>query len=43
MVLKEGVQATEEVTKEIQSFVKTRLAAHEYPPAVNELQQLGLI
>jgi hypothetical protein len=33
VVLKEGFEGTDELKKEIQTFVKTRLAAHEYPLA----------
>jgi len=40
VVLKEGVQGTEEVKKEIQNFVKTRLAAHEYPREIEFLTEL---
>lgn len=40
--LKPGVAPTEELKKEIQSFIKTRLAAHEYPREVEFVQEFPL-
>ncbi|MES0812928.1 acyl-CoA synthetase [Roseibium sp. SCPC15] len=42
VVLKEGVDATEELAREIATFVKTRLAAHEYPREVTFVDALPL-
>ncbi|MEM9633308.1 MAG: acyl-CoA synthetase [Pseudomonadota bacterium] len=42
VVLKDGVDATDELAREIASFVKTRLAAHEYPREVTFVDALPL-
>ncbi len=42
IILKEGVPATRELSAEIQEFVKTRLAAHEYPREVEFVKELPL-
>jgi acetyl-CoA synthetase len=41
-VLRAGFEPGEELAKEIQTFVKTRLAAHEYPRLIDFLDQLPL-
>jgi len=40
VVLKEGTEGTDEVKKDIQNFVKTRLAAHEYPREIEFIKEL---
>jgi acetyl-CoA synthetase len=40
--LKEGTPATKELSAEIQEFVKTRLAAHEYPREIEFVKELPL-
>jgi acetyl-CoA synthetase len=40
--LSEGESGTEELKKEIQDFVKTRLAAHEYPREVEFIKEIPL-
>ncbi|KJS28708.1 MAG: AMP-dependent synthetase [Desulfatitalea sp. BRH_c12] len=42
LVLKEGIPATEELAKEIQTFVKTRLAAYEYPREIEFVAELPM-
>lgn len=42
IVLREGRQASEELKKDIQNFVKTRLAAHEYPREVEFINEIPL-
>ena len=42
MVLKDGQQPSEALAKDIQNFVKTRLAAHEYPREVAFVQALPM-
>ncbi len=42
VVLKQGTPGTEELVKEIQHFVKTRLAAHEYPREIEFVKELPL-
>lgn len=42
LVLKPGVKATKSLELEIQDFVKTRLAAHEYPREIEFLSELPL-
>eukprot|EP00026_Physarum_polycephalum_P003357 Phypoly_transcript_03367.p1 GENE.Phypoly_transcript_03367~~Phypoly_transcript_03367.p1 ORF type:complete len:622 (+),score=98.47 Phypoly_transcript_03367:532-2397(+) len=42
VMLKEGFEGTEELKKEIQNFVKTRLAAHEYPRELEFVKELPL-
>jgi acetyl-CoA synthetase len=42
IILKEGLQATKDLSAEIQEFVKTRLAAHEYPREIEFVTELPL-
>ncbi len=42
VVVKPGIEATPELAAEIQGFVKTRLAAHEYPRAVQFVADLPM-
>ena len=42
IILKAGFPATKELSAEIQEFVKTRLAAHEYPREIEFVQELPL-
>lgn len=42
VVLREGFAPSEELAREIQNFVKTRLAAHEYPRKVVFLPELPM-
>jgi acetyl-CoA synthetase len=42
LVLKPGREATPELAREIQDFVKTRLAAHEYPRLVEFVAELPM-
>ena len=42
LVLKEGHSPSEALTREIQAFVKTRLAAHEYPREIAYLDSLPM-
>ena len=42
IILKEGTPATKELAAEIQEFVKTRLAAHEYPREIEFVKELPL-
>lgn len=42
IVLREGVTPSDELSAEIQSFVKTRLAAHEYPRQVEFIDALPM-
>ena len=42
IILKEGTPAKKELAAEIQEFVKTRLAAHEYPREIEFVQELPL-
>jgi acetyl-CoA synthetase len=42
VVLKAGVKGSEELAREIQEFVKTRLAAHEYPREIEFLSELPM-
>jgi len=42
IILKEGIPATKELSAEIQEFVKTRLAAHEYPREIEFVQELPM-
>lgn len=42
IVLKEGREASEELKKEIMTFVKTRLAAHEYPREIEFVDEIPL-
>lgn len=42
IILKEGTAATKELSAEIQEFVKTRLAAHEYPREIEFVKELPL-
>lgn len=42
IVLKPGTKQTPELTKDIQSFVRTRLAAHEYPREINYVDELPM-
>mgnify|MGYP003675675785 CR=1 FL=1 len=42
VVLKDGQQPSEALAKDIQNFVKTRLAAHEYPREVAFVQALPM-
>ena len=42
IVLKEGVEGTPELAREIQDFVKTRLAAHEYPRHIAFVSELPM-
>lgn len=42
IVLKEGQQQSQELEKDIQNFVKTRLAAHEYPRELEFIEELPL-
>ncbi|GAB3630590.1 acyl-CoA synthetase [Pandoraea terrae] len=42
VVLREGVEPTDALAAEIQQFVKTRLAAHEYPRKVVFLEELPM-
>lgn len=42
LVLKPGTPATEELASEIKEFVKTRLAAHEYPREIEFVTELPM-
>ncbi|MEP3431268.1 MAG: acyl-CoA synthetase [Roseibium sp.] len=42
IVLKQGVDGTDELAKQIASFVKTRLAAHEYPREIEFVTTLPM-
>lgn len=42
VVLKAGVSGSEELAREIQEFVKTRLAAHEYPREIEFVAELPM-
>jgi len=42
VVLKAGVNGSEELAREIQEFVKTRLAAHEYPRELEFVAELPM-
>ena len=42
VVLKAGVNGSEELAREIQEFVKTRLAAHEYPREIEFVAELPM-
>jgi len=42
VVLKEGQAASDDLAKDIQGFVRTRLAAHEYPREVAFIEQLPM-
>jgi acetyl-CoA synthetase len=42
IVLKEGYERSDELAAEIQTFVKTRLAAHEYPRIVSFVDELPM-
>ncbi len=42
IILKEGTAATKELSAQIQEFVKTRLAAHEYPREIEFVKELPL-
>lgn len=42
IVLNEGKMASEELKKNIQDFVKTRLAAHEYPREIEFIEEIPL-
>ena len=42
IILKAGFPATKELSAEIQEFVKTRLAAHEYPREIEFVKELPL-
>ncbi len=42
LVLKPGTAATEELASEIKEFVKTRLAAHEYPREIEFVTELPM-
>lgn len=42
VVLKDGYVESNELTIEIQNFVKTRLAAHEYPRQITYLDELPM-
>jgi acetyl-CoA synthetase len=42
IILKEGTPAKKELSAEIQEFVKTRLAAHEYPREIEFVKELPL-
>ncbi len=42
VVLKEGVAASDALKQELQSFVKTRLAAHEYPREIEFVADLPM-
>ncbi len=42
IVLKEGYERSDELAAEIQTFVKTRLAAHEYPRVVAFVDELPM-
>ncbi len=42
IVLKEGVAGTPELARAIQDFVRTRLAAHEYPRHVAFVEELPM-
>ncbi|THJ34965.1 AMP-dependent synthetase [Lampropedia aestuarii] len=42
VVLREGIMPDEDLTKEIQNWVKTRLAAHEYPREVSFVEALPM-
>lgn len=42
IVLNEGTAATEDLIKDIQKLVKTRLAAHEYPRMVEFVEELPM-
>ncbi|MBI5967904.1 MAG: AMP-binding protein, partial [Deltaproteobacteria bacterium] len=42
IILKEGIPATKELSAEIQEFVKTRLAAHEYPREIEFVKELPM-
>jgi acetyl-CoA synthetase len=42
LVLKPGFQASDGLKEEIQQFVKTRLAAHEYPREIEFIEELPM-
>jgi acetyl-CoA synthetase len=42
VVLKEGQAASDDLAKDIQGFVRTRLAAHEYPREVAFIEQMPM-
>ena len=42
LVLKPGTPATEDLASEIKEFVKTRLAAHEYPREIEFVTELPM-
>lgn len=42
VVLKEGQEASEELKKELQDHVRTRVAAHEYPRRIHFLDELPM-
>lgn len=42
LVLNEGVKANDKLTEEIQAFVKSRLAAHEYPRLIEYASDLPM-
>jgi acetyl-CoA synthetase len=42
VVLKEGRTPSDELAREIQTYVKTRLAAHEYPREVEFVSELPM-
>ncbi|MEJ2624319.1 MAG: acyl-CoA synthetase [Pseudolabrys sp.] len=42
VVLKEGQAASDDLAKDIQGFVRTRLAAHEYPREIAFIEQLPM-
>ncbi|MDB5571021.1 MAG: AMP-dependent synthetase [Hyphomicrobiales bacterium] len=42
LVLKPGVQASQELASEIQGFVRTRLSAHEYPRRIDFVDELPM-
>jgi acetyl-CoA synthetase len=42
LVLAPGAEASDALTREIQDFVRTRLAAHEYPRQIEYLDALPL-
>ncbi len=42
LVLKQGMVASDELAKEIQGFVRTRLSAHEYPRRIDFVDELPM-
>ena len=42
IVLSEGISGTEELKSDIQNFVRSTLAAHEFPRQIEFLQKLPL-